>query len=205
MVHLPDLALLVYLQGMKTEKEKMLAGDLYNALDPQLSQERLRARLLLKALNDSREDAVEERTQLLKELLPNAGAGLWLQPPFYCDYGTNIRLGEKVFFNFNCVVLDVTYVTIGSRTLFGPNVQIYTAMHPMDAVQRASGLEYAKPIVIGNDVWVGGSVVICPGVTIGDRSVIGAGSVVTKDIPADVFAAGNPCRVIRTLQDAAAT
>lgn len=186
---------------MKSEKEKMLAGELYDPLDPQLSEERLRARLLLKALNDTREDAVEERMQLLHELLPNAGTGLWLQPPFYCDYGTNIRLGEKVFFNFNCVVLDVTYVTIGSRTLFGPNVQVYTATHPMDHAERAAGLEYAKPIVIGSDVWVGGSAVICPGVTIGDRSVIGAGSVVTKDIPADVFAAGNPCRVIRTLQE----
>jgi len=184
---------------MKTEKEKMLAGELYDPLDQQLSEERLRARLLIKALNDTREDQVEERTRILRDLIPNAGSGLWLQPPFYCDYGTNIKLGEKVFFNFNCVVLDVTEVSIGSRTLFGPNVQIYTATHPMDHAQRASGLEYAKPIVIGADVWIGGSVVICPGTTIGDRSVIGAGSVVTKDIPADVFAAGNPCRVIRTL------
>jgi maltose O-acetyltransferase len=109
-------------------------------------------------------------------------------------------IGEKVFFNFNCVVLDVTYVTIGSRTLFGPNVQIYTATHPLDPKERASGLEYAKAIRIGEDVWVGGSVVICPGVTIGDRCVIGAGSVVTKDVPSDVFASGNPCRTIRALQ-----
>lgn len=184
---------------MKTEKEKMLAGELYDALDAQLSEERTQARLLLKQLNDSREDQVEERTQLLQQLLPHAGPGLWIQPPFYCDYGSNIRLGEKVFFNFNCVVLDVAPVIIGNRTLFGPNVQIYTATHPMDYQIRASGLEFAKPITIGDDVWVGGSVVICPGVGIGARSVIGAGSVVTKDIPADVFAAGNPCRVIRSL------
>lgn len=184
---------------MKTEKEKMLAGELYDALDQELSDERLAARLLIKKLNDSAENETQLRSKILKELLPNAGPGLWLQPPFYCDYGTNILMGEKVFFNFNCTVLDVTYVTIGSRTLFGPNVQIYTATHPMDWRERASGLEYAKPINIGEDVWVGGSVVICPGVTIGDRSVIGAGSVVTKSIPSDVFAAGNPCRVIRSL------
>jgi maltose O-acetyltransferase len=185
---------------MKTEKEKMLNGELYNALDAELTEERVSARLLIKELNESREDQVEERNRILKQLIPNAGEGLWLQPPFYCDYGYNMKVGDRVFFNFNCVVLDVAPVTIGSRTLFGPNVQIYTATHPMNYKERASGLEYAKPIRIGEDVWVGGSVVICPGVTIGDRSVIGAGSVVTKDIPADVFAAGNPCKVIRTLQ-----
>ncbi len=185
---------------MKTEKEKMLAGELYNALDTQLTEERMQARLLLKELNDIREDEVEKRNQILQVLLPYAETGLWLQPPFYCDYGTNIKLGKNVFFNFNCVVLDVALVTIGSRTLFGPNVQIYTATHPINYKERASGLEYAKSISIGNDVWVGGSVVICPGVTIGDRSVIGAGSVVTRDIPADVFAAGNPCKVIRKLE-----
>src|SRR5215218_9784941 len=184
---------------MKTEKEKMLAGELYDALDVQLAEERLKARLLIKELNDSREDQAAERSRILNELIPNAGEGLWLQPPFYCDYGSNIKVGAKVFFNFNCVVLDVAQVMIGSRTLFGPNVQIYTATHPMNFKERASGLEFAKPITIGEDVWVGGSVVICPGVNIGDRSVIGAGSVVTKNIPADVFAAGNPCRVIRPL------
>ncbi len=184
---------------MKTEKEKMLAGELYDPLDQELSDDRLKTRLLIKELNDSREDEVEERTRILKELIPDAGAGLWLQPPFYCDYGSNMKLGEKVFFNFNCVVLDVAPVTIGSRTLFAPNVQVYTATHPIDHKERAAGLEFAKPIVIGEDVWVGGSAVICPGVTIGDRSIIGAGSVVTKDIPADVIAAGNPCKVIRSL------
>jgi maltose O-acetyltransferase len=110
-----------------------------------------------------------------------------------------MKVGEKVFFNFNCIVLDVAPVFIGSRTMFGPNVQVYTATHPLNHVERSSGKEYAKPIVIGKDVWIGGSAVICPGVTIGDRTVIGAGSVVIKDIPADVFAAGNPCRVIKSL------
>jgi len=177
----------------------MLAGELYNPLDKELADDRLKARLLIKALNDTREDQGEEKTRILKELIPDAGADLWLQPPFYCDYGSNIKVGHNVFFNFNCVVLDVAQVMIGSRTLLGPNVQVYTATHPINHKERASGLEYAKPVFIGDDVWIGGSAVICPGVRIGDRSVIGAGSVVTKDIPADVFAAGNPCKVIRPL------
>lgn len=191
---------IMYKNGMmKTEKQKMLAGELYYALDPEISEERKGTRLLLKELNDSREDEEEIRKEVLKKLIPNAGADLWLQPPFYCDYGYNIIAGDKVFFNFNCIVLDVMQVKIGSRTLFGPNVQIYTATHPIDPVERASGLEFAKPITIGEDVWIGGSTVVCPGVIIGDRTVIGAGSVVTKDIPSDVFAAGNPCKVIRKL------
>lgn len=185
---------------MKSEKDKMLAGELYDALDEQLSNERINARLLLKKLNDASANDNTTVSAILKELIPNAGKDLWIQPPFSCDYGYNIEAGEKVFFNFNCVVLDVMKVTIGSRTLFGPNVQIYTATHPMNFKERASGLEYAKPIVIGEDVWIGGSVVICPGVTIGNRSVIGAGSVVTRDIPGDVFAAGNPCKVIRPIE-----
>jgi maltose O-acetyltransferase len=184
---------------MKTEKEKMLAGELYDPLDAQLSADRLNTRLLIKALNDNREDHADERKRILSELIPEASKDLWIQPPFYCDYGYNMKIGERVFFNFNCVVLDVTYVTIGSRTMFGPNVQIYTATHPMNHKERSSGVEFAKPIVVGEDVWIGGSVVICPGVTIGDRTIIGAGSVVTKNIPSDVFAAGNPCKVIRSL------
>ena len=186
---------------MKTEKEKMIAGEMYDPLDPELSSDRVRTRLLLKSLNESREDQPEEKSRIMKDLVPGAGETLWLQPPFYCDYGYNIKVGEQVFFNFNCVVLDVAPVTIGSRTMFAPNVQIYTATHPIDPVERSSGKEYAKPITIGSDVWVGGSTVICPGVSIGDRSVIGAGSVVTKDIPADVIAAGNPCRVIRRIDE----
>jgi maltose O-acetyltransferase len=186
---------------MKSQKEKMLSSELYNPLDKQLTHERIRTRLLLKELNDSREDQLEQRESILAQLLPNAGPGLWLQPPFYCDYGTNIILGEKVFFNFNCVLLDVATITIGSRTLLGPNVQIYAATHPVNYLERSSGLEYGKSILIGADVWVGGGVVICPGVKIGNRSIIGAGSVVTKDIPDNVIAAGNPCRVIRVLTD----
>ena len=184
---------------MLSEKEKMLRGELYNALDIELSNERRRTRLLVKQLNDTRDDEQELRSQLLKELIPSQGAGLWIEPPFFCDYGSNITVGDKVFFNFNCVVLDVMSVSIGSNVLFGPSVQIYTAMHPMDWKERASGLEFAKPVTIGSDVWIGGGAIICPGVTIGSRSVIGAGSVVTKDIPDDVFAAGNPCKPLKSL------
>lgn len=186
---------------MKSEKEKMLSGELYDPLNKQLTEERLHARLLIKSLNNCGEDQIEKLNQIIKKLIPNSGSDLWIQPPFYCDYGTNIITGNKVYFNFNCVVLDVMQVIIGSRTLFGPNVQIYTATHPMEYEQRTSGLEFAKPVTIGEDVWVGGGAIICPGVTIGDRSVIGAGSVITKEIPSDVFAAGNPCRVIRHIKN----
>ena len=185
---------------MKTEKEKMLSGELYNALDDELSKERLKARLLIKELNDSREDEDVKRAGIIKKLIPDSGDNLWLQPPFYCDYGANIKIGDSVFFNFNCVVLDVAQVAIGHRTKIGPNVQIYTATHPIDYKERATGLESGKTITIGEDVWIGGGAIICPGVTIGDRTVIGSGSIVTKDIPSDVFAAGNPCKVIRELE-----
>ena len=185
--------------GHRSEKDKMLAGELYDPLDPQLSGERQRARDLCKLLNDSREDQQQERHRILAELFGRE-TDAWVQPPFFCDYGTNISLGTKVFFNFNCVVLDVMKVIIGSNVLFGPSVQIYTATHPIGAAERRNWLEFAKPVTIGSDVWVGGGAIICPGVTIGDRSVIGAGSVVTRPIPADVLAAGNPCCVIRQIE-----
>ena len=177
----------------------MLAGDLYNAADAALTEERKHARTLTKQINETSPGNLSLRGFLLTELLGKVGKNLIIEPPFFCDYGYNIFTGDNVFFNFNCVILDVMPVTIGGGTLFGPNVQIYTATHPLDWQERAAGLESGKPIVIGENVWIGGSVVICPGVTIGSRSVIGAGSVVTKDIPDDVFAAGNPCRVIRSL------
>jgi maltose O-acetyltransferase len=150
---------------------------------------------LTRQLNDSGDDEVELR----RELFGSTGTNLLLEPPFYCDYGSNIYIGDNVFFNFNCVVLDVTPVTIGSDTMFGPAVQIYTATHPLEASERLKGLEAGTSITIGSGVWVGGGAMLLPGVTVGDRSVIGAGSVVTRDIPPDVFAAGNPCRVIREL------
>jgi maltose O-acetyltransferase len=185
---------------MPTEWEKMLAGALYDPLDPELIRARDRARDLCWSLNATREADVEERRRILRELFGAGGESVWMQPPFYCDYGSNILLGERVFFNFNCVVLDVAHVRVGEHTMFGPSVQIYTATHPLNAAERRKH-EYARPIEIGSDVWVGGAAVICPGVTIGSRSVIGAGSVVTRDVPEGVFAAGNPCRVIREITE----
>ena len=183
---------------MTSEKEKMLAGELYDPADAQLVVERERARDLLQLLNATREDQQQERADILAALF-GAPTDAIIQPPFFCDYGGNIALGKKVFMNFNCVILDVAPVSIGDFVLFGPAVQIYAATHPLSAAGRRQGLESGKPVVIGADVWIGGAAVVCPGVTIGARSVIGAGSVVTRDIPEDVFAAGNPCRVLRPL------
>jgi maltose O-acetyltransferase len=176
----------------------MLAGELYDPLDPELVAARTRARDLCADLNTTREAQQAERRRILQALLGAGGDDVWMQPPFYCDYGFNLLLGKKCFFNFNCVVLDVCPVRVGDYTLFGPAVQIYTATHPMEAELRRSQ-EFAKPIEIGSDVWIGGAAVILPGVRIGSRSIIGAGSVVTRDVPEGVFAAGNPCRVIRQL------
>ena len=183
---------------MPTERERMLAGELYDPMDPELVAARDQARDLCQALNATREREQEERRRLLRALFATGGDSVWMQPPFWCDYGANIELGTRVFFNFNCVVLDVCRVRIGDYTLFGPAVQILTAMHPLDAALRRQQ-EFGKPVDIGADVWVGGGAIICPGVTIGARTVIGAGSVVTRDVPDDVFAAGNPCRVIRAI------
>ena len=181
---------------MASERQKMLAGEPYDPFDPELVVARARARDLCQDLNATREGDQEVRRGILRELFAAGGDTVWMQPPFFCDYGTNIELGERVFFNFNCVVLDVCQVRIGDFCLFGPAVQIYTPVHPMDADLRRH-LEFGKPVEIGSDVWVGGGAMILPGVRIGSRTVIGAGSVVTRDVPEGVFAAGNPCRVIR--------
>ena len=181
-----------------TEWEKMVAGELYDPLDPDLVARRIRARNLCQRLNATAESQPDERKASLQELFGSGGESVWMQPPFFCDYGTNISLGDRVFFNFNCVVLDVCPVRIGSYSMFGPGVQILTPMHPFDAALRRQQ-EFAKPVVIGDDVWVGGGALILPGVRIGSRVVIGAGSVVSRDVPDDTFAAGNPCRVIREI------
>ena len=178
----------------------MTAGEMYDPLDADLVGARERVRDLCQALNATREGDAQERRRLLTQIFARGGDSVWMQPPFFCDYGFNIELGERVFFNFNCLVLDVCPVRIGSFTLFGPSVQILTPMHPMNAEQRRRE-EFGKPVTIGEDVWVGGGAIILPGVTIGSRSVIGAGSIVTRDVPDGVFAAGNPCRVIRAIQD----
>src|SRR5262245_17584293 len=185
---------------MLSEKEKMLAGELYDPLDAELVQARERARDLCWDLNATRERDLETRRSILRKLFGQGGDSVWMQPPFFCDYGSHILLGKRVFFNFNCVVLDVCVVKVGDFTMFGPGVQIYTATHPMNAALRRKQ-ELAKPIDIGSDVWVGGGAILCPGVKIGSKAVIGAGSVVTKDVPDGVFAAGNPCRVIREISE----
>jgi maltose O-acetyltransferase len=183
-----------------SERQKMLAGELYDPLDVELVAARERARDLCRALNATLESQQAARRKILNALFAKGGETVWMQPPFYCDYGSNIELGERVFFNYNCVVLDVCRVRIGDYTLFGPAVQIYTPMHPLNAEVRRKQ-EYGKPVEIGSDVWVGGGALILPGVRIGVRAVIGAGSVVTHDIPEGVFAAGNPCCVIRQITE----
>ncbi len=183
------------------EYEKMIAGHLYNANDAMLAGMRQEARVLLDQINGSVADIkTGDRLALCTRLFGKVGQGLWLQPPFYCDYGKNIELGDNVYFNFNCVVLDVAKIVIGSNVLLGPNVQIYTAGHPLDPEKRRSGEEFGKPITIGDDVWIGGSAILCPGVTIGDKSIIAAGAVVIKDVPANVVVGGNPARIIKEIQ-----
>jgi maltose O-acetyltransferase len=183
---------------MSSEKEKMLAGEFYNASDEELTREREYARNVTFEFNHTRPIEKERRQKFLKQLIIAKGS-FYIEAPFNCDYGYNIEVGENFYANFGCTILDVNKVKIGDNVLLAPNVQIYTATHPIDPVERASGKEYAKPIVIGNNVWVGGGTIICPGVKIGDNVTIGAGSVVTKDIPDNVVAAGNPCRIITSI------
>ncbi len=183
---------------METEREKMLNGRPYHPLDRELLSARNRAHELCQDLNATRESQHQERAAILAELLGTVGKQTWIQPPFYCDYGKHIHLGKRVFFNLNCVVLDSCEVRIGNYCFFGPGVHIYTATHPMNPAERRK-FEFAKPVVIEDDVWIGGGAILCPGIRIGAGSVIGAGSIVTRDIPPGVFAAGNPCRVIKSL------
>lgn len=183
---------------MKSEKEKMLSGEMYLASDPELLKERRRAKRLLRQINISEYLVTKPAKDIIKELIPNTGKNFYIEPPFHCDYGYNIHCGDNVYFNVNCVVLDSMKINIGSNVLFGPAVQIYTAAHPLDKETRKT-LEFAKPISIGNDCWIGGGAIILPGVSIGNNCVVGAGSVVTKDIPDDSMAVGNPAKVIKSL------
>ncbi len=184
-----------------TEKERMLSGALYRADDPELAAARQRARRLTRLYNATTEEEQDRRRELLGQLLGGMGRGTYIEPTFRCDYGCNITVGDGFYANFDCVILDVAPVTIGSHVFFAPRVGVYTAGHPIDAGVRNEELEYGKAITIGDDVWVGGNVVINPGVTIGSDVVIGSGSVVTRDIPDHVVAAGNPCRVLRAITD----
>jgi maltose O-acetyltransferase len=182
-----------------TEREKMLAGELYVAADPALTAARRRARRLTRLYNATTEEEPEQRQALLRELLGSAGEAVTIEPPFYCDYGAYISIGDGFFMNFGGVILDCNYVRIGANVQCGPNVQICAATHPIEAARRIVGPELSAPITIGDNVWLGGGAIILPGVTIGENTTIGAGSVVTRDISANVLAVGNPCRVIRSL------
>ncbi|HZT88649.1 MAG TPA: sugar O-acetyltransferase [Stellaceae bacterium] len=177
-----------------SEKAKMLDGELYNAFDPELLAERERAAALCARYNGG-----GDRTAILRELLGAIGEGSAILPAFACDYGYNIRIGRGGFINYNCVFLDCAAIEIGDRVLIAPAVQLYTATHPLDAETRRDNLEYALPIRIGDDVWIGGGAIVLPDVEIGDRAVIGAGAVVTRDVAPDTVVAGNPARVIRRL------
>ncbi|MDF0668308.1 MAG: sugar O-acetyltransferase [Nitrospira sp.] len=183
----------------KSEKTKMLSGKLYRSVDSELVADTERVQRLLTQYNATPSEATEARMALLRQICGSVGDGAVIRPLFFCDYGYNIRLGRNAFINFNCVFLDCASIEIGDNLQMGPAVQLYTAAHPLEAEVRRSGLEYARPIRIGNDVWIGGGAIVLPGVTIGDRSVIGAGSVVVRDVPSAKVVAGNPARIIRSL------
>lgn len=181
----------------RSEKEKMLSGALYRASDPELVAWRRRAREILVRYNAMSAANPDERFPLLAMLFGAVGPGASIEPRFVCDYGTNIRIGRSLFVNYDCVFLDCAPITIGDDVQIGPAVQIYTALHPLDPVTRRAGLETAAPVTVGNNVWIGGGAILCPGITIGDDAVIGAGSVVTRDVPAGMLVAGNPARVLK--------
>ncbi len=184
----------------RTEKEKLMACELYDAFTPELYNERMACRELLYDYNTSRPTEGTKRAEIMQKILGQFGPNSVIEPPFQCDYGYKIYMGENSFANFNLVIIDTCPVYIGNYTLIGPDVKLYSGTHPTDPQTRLNGLEYGKPIRIGNNVWLGGGVVVLPGVTIGDNSVIGAGSVVAKDIPENVVAVGNPCKIIKQLQ-----
>ena len=183
-----------------TEKEKRNNGELYIlSRDKELTDEMRKAKLLCYEYNNILSDKKEERSEFIKKILGSTGKNIQVESNFFCDYGYNIHVGENFYVNHNCVILDVAKVEFGDNVFIGPNCGFYTAGHPIDVKTRNQGLEYGKPIKIGNNVWIGGNVVVLPGVTIGDNVTIGAGSVVTKDIPSNVIAVGNPCIVKRKI------
>ncbi|UTR12955.1 sugar O-acetyltransferase [Evansella sp. LMS18] len=185
---------------METEKEKMLAGEMYNPSDPVLAKEREEARRIVRIYNQTLETEGEVRTELLKELLGSTGENVYMEPNIRFDYGYNTHAGENFFANFDCTILDVCEVRFGDNCMLGPGVHIYTATHPLDPAERNSGKEFAKPIRFGNNVWIGGSAVINPGVNVGDNVVIASGAVVTKGVPDNVVVGGNPAKIIKRLE-----
>ncbi|HJR96020.1 MAG TPA: sugar O-acetyltransferase [Gaiellaceae bacterium] len=182
-------------------KERMLRGELYLADDPELAADSARAQALLERYNATTHAEQAERDRLLRELLGEVGEGVVVKPPFRCDYGLHVAIGARTFVNYGCVMLDVVPIRIGAACQIATNVQLLAATHPLDPAPRRDGWEYGEPIAIGDNVWLGGGVIVCPGVTIGDETVVGAGAVVTRDLPARVVAVGNPARVLRELGD----
>ncbi|MFO7815166.1 MAG: sugar O-acetyltransferase [Halanaerobiales bacterium] len=180
-----------------SEKEKMLNGKFYDPTDCELKKDRVEARKLIHSLNQLSPAEGIRKKEIIKQLMGTTGKEFCVEPPFYCDYGYNIEVGENFYANFNCIILDVNKVFIGDEVKLGPGVHIYTASHPCDPEERLAKTEYGKKVVIGDNVWIGGGTIILPGVEIGSNTTIGAGSVVTKDIPANVIAVGHPCEVIK--------
>lgn len=185
---------------MKTEKEKMLCGEMYNPADPELVLERENARRKVRIYNQTLESEGQKRVELLKDLLGSTGELVYMEPDIRFDYGYNTYVGENFFANFDCTILDVCEVRFGDNCMLGPSVQIYTATHPITPMERNSGKEYAKPIIIGNNVWIGGNAVINPGVCIGDNAIIASGAVVIKNVPANVVVGGNPAKIIKEIE-----
>lgn len=184
-----------------TEWERLQKGLIYNDFDEDLFNKRVEAKKLFKAYNKTEDDEIDLRNKIMQSLFKSFGKNVWIEPDFRCEFGKNITIGDNVYINFGCIILDCAEVTIGSNTLLGPNIGLYAANHSTDATERINGGCYGKPIHIGNSVWLGGDVKVLAGVSIGDNSIIGAGSVVTKNIPSNVIAVGNPCKVIREITD----
>lgn len=184
-----------------TEWEKMQIGEIYNDFDLDLFNRRVEAKKLFRIYNHTEDNEVEKRNEIMRKLFKSVGENVWIEPDFRCEFGKNITIGNDVYINFGCVILDCGQVSIGDRTLIGPNVGIFSGNHTVDAEERISGGLVPKPITIGSRVWICGNVSIVPGVCIGDDAIIGAGSVVTHDIPSGVIAAGNPCRVLRKITE----
>lgn len=187
------------MSGFETEWNKMLSGEIYEATHPEFLARLMRTRGMIQEYNNTSATDIERQRTLLRKILPHLGDGFHFNQPFRCDYGCNIYVGKNFFANFNLTILDEAEVRIGDNVFIGPNVSIYTAYHPLDANARRTGKEWAEPVTIGNDVWIGGGATILPGVTIGDCAVIGAGAVVTKDVASHTVAAGNPARIIKNL------